>query len=71
MNNPSLFNRFFWKAIEENCNCSGVFGEPGQDQRPANQFSGDSHATGDARSPKSIFGGKIIRRPGLKSKKKR
>lgn len=36
----------------------------------ASQFSGDTYAKGDARIPKSIYGG-VLTRSGLKSKKKR
>ena len=46
-----------------------VFGAGGGDQQPANQFSKDSYATGHNVIPKSIFGGKVIRRPGLSKKR--
>ena len=37
----------------------------------ATQFSGDNYAPGDARTPKSIYGGIITRRGLIKGKKKR
>ncbi len=40
-------------------------------QSTATQFSGDNYAPGDARIPKSIFGGIITRRGLIKGKKKR
>ena len=40
-------------------------------QATASQFSGDTYAPGDARVPKSLFGGKIFRRYINKGRKKR
>jgi hypothetical protein len=40
-------------------------------QSTATQFSGDNYAPGDARTPKSIYGGIITRRGLIKGKKKR
>jgi hypothetical protein len=40
-------------------------------QSTATQFSGDNYAPGDARIPKSIFGGIITRRGLIKGRKKR
>jgi hypothetical protein len=40
-------------------------------QSTATPFSGDNYAPGDARIPKSIFGGIITRRGLIKGKKKR
>jgi hypothetical protein len=40
-------------------------------QSTATQFSGDNYAPGDARIPKSIYGGIITRRSLIKGKKKR
>ena len=40
-------------------------------QSTATQFSGDNYAPGDARIPKSIYGGIITRRGLIKGKKKR
>jgi hypothetical protein len=40
-------------------------------QSTATQFSGDNYAPGDARIPKSIFGGIVTRRGLIKGKKKR
>jgi hypothetical protein len=38
----------------------------------ATQFSGDTYATGDARVPRSLFGGKMFRRtPDILKRKKR
>jgi len=48
---------------------SSAFG-PGV-QSTATQFSGDNYAPGDARIPKSIYGGIITRRGLIKGKKKR
>jgi hypothetical protein len=38
-------------------------------QSTATPFSGDNYAPGDARTPKSLYGG-VMTRKGLKSKKK-
>jgi hypothetical protein len=38
-------------------------------QSTSTTFSGDNYAPGDARTPKSLYGGVLTRR-GLKSKKK-
>ena len=40
-------------------------------QATATQFSGDTYAPGDARIPKSIFGGIVTRRGLIKGRKKR
>jgi hypothetical protein len=40
-------------------------------QSTATQFSGDNYAPGDARIPKSIFGGIVTRRGLIKGRKKR
>ena len=37
----------------------------------ADQFSSDSYAPGDARTPSSIFGGAVLTRGGLKKTKKK
>lgn len=37
----------------------------------ANQFSSDSYAPGDTRTPQSIFGGAVLTRGGLKKSKKK
>ena len=37
----------------------------------ADQFSSDSYAPGDARTPQSIFGGAVLTRGGLKRTKKK
>ena len=37
----------------------------------ADQFSSDSYAPGDARTPSSIFGGAVLTRGGLKRTKKK
>jgi hypothetical protein len=37
---------------------------------PAQGFSGDTYAPGDARTPKSLYGG-VMTRKGLKKKKKK
>jgi hypothetical protein len=37
----------------------------------ADQFSSDSYAPGDARTPQSIFGGAVLTRGGLKKTKKK
>lgn len=40
-------------------------------QATASQFSGDTYAPGDARVPKSLYGGIVTRRGLIKSRKKR
>ena len=40
-------------------------------QATAIQFSGDTYAPGDARVPKSLYGGIVTRRGLIKGKKKR
>ena len=40
-------------------------------QATATQFSGDTYAPGDARIPKSLYGGIVTRRGLIKSRKKR
>lgn len=40
-------------------------------QATATQFSGDTYASGDARVPKSLFGGIVTRRGLIKGRKKR
>jgi len=40
-------------------------------QATATQFSGDTYAPGDARVPKSLYGGIVTRRGLIKSRKKR
>ena len=37
----------------------------------ANQFSSDSYAPGDVRTPQSIFGGAVLTRGGLRTTKKK
>ena len=39
-------------------------------QATASTFSGDTYATGDSRTPKSLFGGKLMTRMGIKGKSK-
>ena len=39
-------------------------------QATASAFSGDTYATGDARTPKSLYGGKLMTRMGMKGKSK-
>lgn len=48
---------------------SSAFG-PGV-QATATQFSGDTYAPGDARVPKSLYGGIVTRRGLIKRRKKR
>jgi hypothetical protein len=40
-------------------------------QSTATQFSGDTYAPGDARVPKSLYGGIVTRRGLIKGRKKR
>jgi hypothetical protein len=40
-------------------------------QATATQFSGDNYAPGDARIPKSLFGGIVTRKGLIKNRKKR
>ena len=40
-------------------------------QSTATQFSGDNYAPGDARIPKSLYGGIVTRRGLIKGRKKR
>lgn len=40
-------------------------------QTTATQFSGDTYASGDARVPKSLYGGIVTRKGLIKSRKKR
>lgn len=40
-------------------------------QATATQFSGDTYAPGDARTPKSLYGGIVTRRGLIKGRKKR
>ena len=40
-------------------------------QSTATQFSGDTYAPGDARIPKSVYGGIVTRRGLIKGRKKR
>ena len=40
-------------------------------QATATQFSGDTYASGDARVPKSLYGGIVTRKGLIKSRKKR
>lgn len=47
---------------------SSVFGS--NVTQTAQTFSGDNYATGDARVPKSLYGGHLMTRYGLKKKKK-
>jgi hypothetical protein len=39
-------------------------------QATSSEFSGDTYAPGDARTPKSLYGGSIITRMGMKRKSK-
>lgn len=60
------------KVLEEQNVAGGegsAFG-PGV-QATASQFSGDTYAPGDARIPKSIFGGVMLRRGLINGRKKR
>ena len=77
MNNPSIFYRIFNKVLAEN-SVGSAFGTFGADQMMANQWSDDTYASGDARSP-AILGAMTrrnlpetiaIAKPRRKSKKK-
>lgn len=64
----------FQQIVEEILTETAVAGGAGSAMGPgvqstATQFSGDNYAPGDARTPKSLFGG-VMTRKGLKSKKK-
>lgn len=68
----------FQKIVEELLQEDMTAGGEGSSFGPgvvstANQFSSDSYAPGDARTPQSIFGGAVLTRGGLKktSKSKR
>lgn len=67
----SLENLINQVLEEENVagGASSAFG-PGV-QATATQFSGDTYAPGDARVPKSLYGGIVTRRGLIKSRKKR
>ena len=61
------------KQVLEEENIAGGAGSafgPGV-QATATQFSGDTYAPGDARVPKSLYGGIVTRRGLIKSRKKR
>ena len=61
------------KQVLEEENMAGGAGSafgPGV-QTTATQFSGDTYASGDARVPKSLYGGIVTRRGLIKGKKKR
>lgn len=61
------------KQVLEEENMAGGAGSafgPGV-QATATQFSGDTYASGDARIPKSLYGGIVTRRGLIKGRKKR
>ena len=61
------------KQVLEEENMAGGAGSafgPGV-QATATQFSGDTYAPGDARVPKSLYGGIVTRRGLIKGRKKR
>ncbi len=66
----------FQKIVEELLQEDMTAGGEGSSFGPgvvntADQFSSDSYAPGDARTPSSIFGGAVLARGGLKKIKKR
>jgi hypothetical protein len=65
----------FQKIVEEVLNEDVVAGGAGSSFGPnvgatATEFSGDNYAPGDARVPKSLFGG-VITRSGINKRKKK
>jgi hypothetical protein len=66
----------FQKIVEELLQEDMTAGGEGSSFGPgvvntADQFSSDSYAPGDARTPSSIFGGAVLTRGGLKKTKKK
>ena len=66
----------FQKIVEELLREDMTAGGEGSSFGPgvvntADQFSSDSYASGDARTPQSIFGGAVLTRGGLKTTKKK
>ena len=73
-NNQSIFEKYFLKVLDEQnvAGPGGAFGGDlqGGDGKGGSVGNDDFYARGDARWPKSLFG-KVIRRPGIKHKKKK
>ena len=74
MNNQSLFEKYFIRVLDESNTAGGggVFGgslQSGEGKGGAFHNT-DWYASGDSRTPHSIFSG-AIRRPGLKKKRKK
>ena len=66
----------FQKIVEELLQEDMTAGGEGSSFGPgvvntADQFSSDSYAPGDARTPSSIFGGAVLTRGGLRKTKKK
>lgn len=66
----------FQKIVEELLQEDMTAGGEGSSFGPgvvntADQFSSDSYAPGDARTPSSIFGGAVLTRGGLKKTKRK
>ncbi len=67
MKNQCLFEIFFKRSLIE----SMTTGSVGMGGTAATTDSSDFYAPGDARLPKSLFGGKFITRFGTAGKKKK
>lgn len=66
------FQKIVEELLEEDVLAGGVMSSFGPGVvNTANQFSSDSYAPGDARTPQSIFGGAVLTRGGLKKTKKK
>lgn len=66
------FQKIVEELLEEDVLAGGVVSSFGLGVvNTANQFSSDSYAPGDARTPQSIFGGAVLTRGGLKKTKKK
>jgi hypothetical protein len=74
MKNQSLFEKYFIKVLDESniAGPGGAFGGnlQGGQGKGGSVGNSDWYAAGDARIPTSIYG-KVIRRPGIKKKKRR
>tara|TARA_Y100000310_G_C20702883_1_gene831611 strand:- start:2894 stop:3136 length:243 start_codon:yes stop_codon:yes gene_type:complete len=67
MINQCLFEKYFKQSLTENMTTASA----GIGGTAATTDSSDFYAPGDARLPKSLFGGKILTRAGVAGKKRR
>ena len=66
------FQKIVEELLQEDVLAGGVVSSFGPGVvNTANQFSSDSYAPGDARTPSSIFGGAVLTRGGLRKTKKK